>query len=105
MMVKDLNVLQQIHYDEKWFRGAIYAKGCSWACQEFGIDPHTFEAHHKSHINKAMDVAFVAFAFKDSIENGGKVVKLAFLCYQLYKKVAEKLVKEGVHGENGWIIP
>jgi hypothetical protein len=67
-----------IHYEEKWFWGHVIRKG-AWACEELGIDPHTFEAYHKSHINKTMGVAFVAFAFEDSVENGGKAVKLDFL--------------------------
>jgi hypothetical protein len=90
-----------IHYDEKWFWGLVTRKGAR-ACEELGIDPHTFEAYHKSHINKTMGLAFVAFAFEDSIENGGKAVKLDFLRCQSYK-VAEKMVKEGVRGENGRI--
>jgi hypothetical protein len=49
-----------------------------------------------------MGMAFFAFAFEDSIENGGKAVKLDFLWCQSYK-VAKKLVREGVHGENGRI--
>jgi hypothetical protein len=74
----------------------------AWACEELGIDPHTFKAYHKSHINKTMGMAFVAFTFEDSIENGGNGVKLDFLWCQSYK-VVEKLVREGVSGENGRI--
>jgi hypothetical protein len=91
-----------IHYDEKWFWGLVTRKG-DRACEELGIDPHTFEAYHKSHINKTMGVAFVAFAFEDSIENGGKAVKLDFPLWCQPYKVAEKLVGEGVRGENGRI--
>jgi hypothetical protein len=47
-------------------------------------------------------VVFVALAFEDSIENGGKAFKLDLLWCQSFK-VAEKLVREGVHGENGKI--
>jgi hypothetical protein len=91
-----------IHYDKKWFWGLATQKGAR-ACEELGIDPHTLEAYHKkSHINKMMGVSFAAFAFEDSIENGGKAVKLDFFQCQLYK-VAEKLVREGVRGENGRI--
>jgi hypothetical protein len=72
-----------IHYDKKWFWGLVTRKGAR-ACEELGIDPHTFEAYHKSHINKTMGVAFVAFAFEDSIENGGKAVRLDFLGCQSY---------------------
>jgi hypothetical protein len=41
-----------------------------------------------------MGVAFDVFAFEDSIENGGKAVKLDFLWCQSYK-VEEKLVRDG----------
>jgi hypothetical protein len=88
-----------IPYNEKRFWGFVTRKG-AWACEELGIYPHTFEAYHKSHINKTMGVAFLAFAFEDRIENGGKAVKLDFLQCQSYK-VAEKLVREGVRGERG----
>jgi hypothetical protein len=90
-----------IHYDKKWFWGLVTRKGAR-ACEELGIYPHTFEAYHKSHIKETMGVAFVPFAFQDSIENRGKAVKLDFLWCQSYK-VVEKLVREGVRWENGRI--
>ena len=50
--------------------------------EELGIDPHTFRAYHKYQINKTMVILFTAFAFENSIENGGEAVKLAFICAQ-----------------------
>ena len=58
-------------------------------CEELGIDPHTFRAYHKSHINKTMGIEFTAFAFDNSIENGAEAVKLEFICAQS-NKIAHK---------------
>jgi len=32
--------------------------------------------YHKNHINKVMMTAFTAFAFEDTLENGGDAIKL-----------------------------
>ena len=82
-----------IMYDEKWFWGLVTRKAAR-CCEELGINPHTFKAYHKSHINKTMGVAFVCFAFEDCIENGGVAMKLEFLRAQSHK-VAERQVREG----------
>jgi hypothetical protein len=49
-----------------------------------------------------MTIGFVAFAFQDSINNGGEAVKLGFLQVQSYK-VAKQTVWEGVQQEDGRI--
>ena len=90
-----------VMYDEKWFWGLVmrrYAK----ACKELGIEQHNYSAYHKNHINKVMAIAFTAFAFVDSIENGGVAEKLAFIRAQ-GKKVASKTQKKGVRQPNGSI--
>jgi hypothetical protein len=88
-----------VHYDEKWFWGLVVKKGAR-ACEELGIDPQTFQAYHKSHINKTMAVAFTGFAFEDNIENGGEAFKLGFFRAQSHK-IAEKEVREAVRQEDG----
>ena len=55
-----------IHYDEKWFWGLVQRRQAK-ACAELNLDPVTFRAYHRNHINKVMGVAVTAFAFKDSI--------------------------------------
>ena len=47
-----------------------------------------------------MMTAFVFFAFEDSIENGGEVVKIGMFRAQSFK-VVEKTVREGVRQEDG----
>lgn len=64
-----------IFYDEKWFLGLVTRKQAK-CCEELGINPHTFEEYHKNHINKFMGIAWVGFSFTDSIESGGRAVKL-----------------------------
>ena len=73
-----------------------YAK----ACKQFGLDRKVLKAYHRNHINKVMLTAFTAFAFEDSIENGGEAVKLGIFCAQSYK-VAEKEVRESERQEDG----
>ena len=67
-----------IMYDEKWLWGLVNRKGANM-CEELGIYSHTFRYYHRSHINKTMGIAFISFAFENSIENGGDAVKLAFI--------------------------
>ena len=38
-----------------------------------------YTAYHKNHINKVIMTAFTTYAFMDSTENGGEVVKLGML--------------------------
>eukprot|EP00957_Ditylum_brightwellii_P026811 2027361-Ditylum_brightwellii.AAC.1 len=47
-----------------------------------------------------MGVAFTAFAFEDSIENGGEAVKLVCVCAQSHK-AAQKLMCKYEIQENG----
>ena len=65
-------------YDEKWFWGLVLRKG-EKSCEDLGIDPVTFRAYHKSHVNKTMGMAFTAMAFEDCLENGETAVKLDFI--------------------------
>jgi hypothetical protein len=49
-------------------------------CKVLCIDKtHTY-LYHKCHINKVMAVAFTAFAFDSSVENGGHGVKIGLYC-------------------------
>jgi hypothetical protein len=65
------------------------------SCPELGIDPHTWAAYHKSHINKTMAVAFTAFAFINNIENGGTALKLGLFRAQSHK-IAKKMVRKSI---------
>ena len=60
-------------------------------CADLGIEPTTFACYHRNHINNFMYVAVTAFAFKDSVENGGDAVKLGFVRAQQYK-ISDRLV-------------
>jgi hypothetical protein len=88
-----------IEYDEKWFWGLVMRRGAK-SCEDLGINPQSYSAYHKSHIAKTMGVAFTAFAFEDSIENGGDAIKLGFFRAQSFK-VAQKMVKESVRQPDG----
>jgi hypothetical protein len=90
-----------IMFDEKWFWGMVlrsYAK----AVGELGIDPKSFSAYHRNHINKCMAVAFTAFAFIDSIENGGIAYKLGLYRAEGHK-IAKQMVREAVRQADGSI--
>ena len=71
-------------------------------CEELGIQPQTFSAYHKSHINKTMGIAFTGFAFEDCIENGGTAVKLDFVRAQGFK-IADREQRAAVRNENGQV--
>ena len=73
-----------------------YAK----ACEELGLEQAAFKAYHRNHINKVMAIAFTAYAFEDSILNGGEAHKLGLFRSQSYR-VAEKKVKESVRQPDG----
>jgi hypothetical protein len=90
-----------VEYDEKWFWGLVMRRGAK-SCEDLGINQQSYSAYHKSHIAKTMGVAFTAFAFEDSIENGGEAVKLGFFCAQSFK-VAKKLVRKSVRQPDGSI--
>ena len=86
-------------YDEKWFWGLVTRRGAK-CCDELGVGKKSFKAYHKNHINKTMGIAFTAFAFVDSLENGGSAEKLAFVRAQ-GKKVADRLVREAAKQPDG----
>ncbi len=58
--------------DEKWWFDFV-ARTFAKMCLELGIDKRAFSAHHKSHINKVMDHATVAYFFWDNPESGENV--------------------------------
>ena len=60
---------------------------------------HTY-LYLKCHINKVMAVAFTAFVFDSSVENGGYVVKIGL--YQVQAaRVAQRDIQESRLDENG----
>jgi hypothetical protein len=73
--------------DEKWWFGLV-ARTFAKMCPELGIDKKAFSAHHKSHINKVMGHATVAYLFHDNPENGGKGFLIGLHRCQNYKVVA-----------------
>ncbi|CAJ1965501.1 unnamed protein product [Cylindrotheca closterium] len=90
-----------VHYDEKWFWGLVMRRDAKM-CEELGIDAVSYKAYHRSHVSKVMGIAVTAFAFKDSIENGGDGLKIGFYRAQT-NKVAKKLVRQAVRQDDGSI--
>ena len=88
-----------IMFDEKWMWGLVM-RCYSRKCDELGLNNKFFKAYHRNHINKVMLTAFTGFAFEDSIENGGRAVKLGVFRAQSFK-VAEKMVRESVRQPDG----
>jgi len=88
-----------IMFDEKWFWGLVLRNYAKRIASE-GVGHHNFAAYHRNHINKTMAVALTAFAFEDSIENGGRAHKLGFYRAQSYK-VAKKQVRAAVRQPEG----
>ena len=76
--------------DEKWWFGLV-ARTFAKMCPELGIEKQSFSAHHKSHINKVMGHATVAYLFHDSPENGGKGFLIGLHRCQNYKVVARTI--------------
>ena len=90
-----------VMFDEKWFWGLVlrsYAKQVA----ELGVDPRSFSAYHRNHINRCMVVAVTALAFIDSIENGGIAFKLGLFRAQAHK-IARQMVREAVRQADGRI--
>ena len=56
------------------------------------LPPEASAAYHRCHISKTMGIAFVAFAFKDTIENGGIAMKLGLHRAQS-AKIAQRLTR------------
>lgn len=88
-----------IHYDEKWFNSWV-SRVAAKTCELLGLEKtHTY-FYDKCHIDKVMAVAFTAFDFDKSIEDGGKGVKLGLYRVQ-GASLAKKLVKKNRRDENG----
>jgi Transposase len=88
-----------INYDEKWFYGWV-SRCNAKMCEVLGIEKtHTY-LYHKCHINKVMAVAFTAYAFNSTVENGGHGVKLGLYRVQA-ARVAQRDVRESRLDENG----
>jgi hypothetical protein len=69
-------------------------------CEVLGIEKtHTY-LYHKCHINKVMAVAFTAYAFDSTVENGGHGVKIGLYRVQA-ARVAQRDVRESRLDENG----
>ena len=88
-----------IMFDEKWFWGLVLRNHAKKIASN-GVGHHTFSAYHRNHINKTMAVGATAFAYKDSIENGGRAHKIGFYRAQS-NKVAKKLVRAAVRQPDG----
>ncbi len=73
--------------DEKWWFGLV-VRTFAKMCPELGIGKKAFSANHKSHINKVMGHATVAYLFHDNPENGGKGFLIGLHRCQNYKVVA-----------------
>lgn len=63
-----------IHLDEKWFYGMLlrHAK----VCEALGLVKTHLYARHGNYLNKVLMLAVVGVAFTDSLENGGRGVRL-----------------------------
>ena len=70
--------------DEKWFYG-LAPRANSEACPELGLEKQSYSAHHKSHIDKVMVHATVAYAFDGGPENGGDGLLLGLHRCQAHK--------------------
>ena len=69
-------------------------------CKVLGIEKtHTY-LYHKCHINKVMAVAFTAYAFDSTVENGGHGVKIGLYHVQA-ACAAQWDVQESRRDENG----
>ena len=66
-----------IHYDEKWWYGHVNRGNCK-LLEILGLEKQYTFVQHKSHIDKVMVVAFVAYAFDQNIDNGGDGIKFGF---------------------------
>ena len=77
-----------IHWDEKWFWGAV--RRMAKACPAKGLTRQQRYAYHKNYINKVMGIAVVGYAFDGTPDNGGIGVKIAFTRAQA-AKIASKI--------------
>jgi len=79
-----------IHYDEKWFFG-LFNRANAKLLDCLGLEKFHPYLYHKNHIVKVMVIAFTAFAFDLSIDNGGHGIKLGF-----FRCCAARLAKRNV---------
>lgn len=68
-------------------------------CEEVGLERKYHQAYHKSHINKVMALAVVAYAFDGEIENGGDALKLGLFRVQA-AKIAMRMQRQGTWDVN-----
>ena len=73
--------------DEKWWFG-LGARTFAKMCPELGIEEKSFSAHHKSHINKVMGHATVAYLFTNDPEEVGRGFLIGLHRCQNFKVVA-----------------
>ena len=64
-----------IYFERKWFWGVPLRKTAN---NLDGIHPEAVRAYHKSHIKKDMRIAVVGMDFEDSLEKGGRAIKIFF---------------------------
>jgi hypothetical protein len=76
--------------DEKWWFGLV-ARTFAKMYPELRIEKQSCSAHHKSHINKVMGHATVAYLFHDNPENGGKGFLIGLHRCQNYTVVARTI--------------
>ncbi len=74
--------------DEKWWFGFV-ARTFAKIYPTIGVEKQYFSAHHKSHINKVIGHATIAYLFHDSPENGEKEFLIGLHRCQTYKVVAK----------------
>jgi hypothetical protein len=84
-----------------WFWGLVTRRGAK-CCEELGINQQSLKAYHKCQINKVMAIAFTAFAFEDSMDNGVVGEKLK-LIRPLGKNVASRIQRKAVRQQDGSI--
>jgi hypothetical protein len=58
-----------IHFDEKWFFG-MAPRANAKVCEQLGVEKEFLHCFHKSHVTKAMGIAFTGLAFDGDIEKG-----------------------------------
>ena len=84
--------------DEKWFLGITPQHGK--LCERLGLTKSHLYAQHKDHVPKVLAIAFTAYAFEGSMENGGKGLKIG--CYRCQSaKIAGKAQNKSVKGKDG----
>ena len=65
----------------------------------YGLNPEAVREYHKSHISKTMGIAVLAVGFVDSLESGGRSIKIDFKRYH-----SSKVRQRNIVGKNGIII-